>query len=150
MDLATGEFQPTGNMTVPRHKHAATLLPDGRVLIIGGSDSRDYRGRYMTTEIYDPSTGEFSAGPDMQWQRHKIRDAVAVLPSGTVLVAGGALRPEIYGPADRVFVPVEGELSGPQMFATATLLPNGEVLVLGGYDDRIKSSALAWLVHAAP
>ena len=149
-DPATGEFQPTGNMTVPRHKHAATLLPDGRVLIIGGSDSRDYRGRYVTTEIYDPSMGEFSAGSDMQWQRHKIRDAVAVLPSGAVLVAGGALRPEIYDPADRVFVPVESELSGPQMFATATLLPNGEVLVLGGYDDRIQSSALAWLVHAAP
>ncbi len=145
-DPATGEFRPTGDMAAPRHKHAAAPLADGRVLIIGGSDARDYRGRYMSTEIYDPETGEFAPGPDMRWRRHKIRDAVAVLPSGAVLVAGGAARAELLDPADGVFVPVDGELSGPQMFATATLLPTGDVLVLGGYDDRIRSSDSAWLV----
>jgi hypothetical protein len=145
-DPATGEFQPTGNMAVSRHKHAAALLADGRVLIIGGSDARDYRGRYASTEIYDPEMGVFSSGPDMRWGRHKIRDAVAVLPSGAVLVAGGAAQPELFDPAVRIFVATQGELSGPQMFATATLLPTGEVLILGGYDDTIQSSASAWLV----
>ncbi|MFQ5668816.1 MAG: Kelch repeat-containing protein [Candidatus Binatia bacterium] len=145
-DPGTGEFHPTGDMGVPRHKHAAVLLADGRVLIVGGSDARDYRGRYTTTEFYDPETGEFSPGPNMGWGRHKIRDAVAVLPSGAVLVAGGAAQPELFHPADRIFVPVKGELDGPQMFATATRLPTGQVLVLGGYDDRIKSSASAWLI----
>lgn len=145
-DPATGEFQPTGDMAISRHKHAAALLADGRVLIIGGSDARDYRGRYASTEIFDPETGEFSPGPDMRWGRHKIRDAVAVLPSGAVLVAGGAAQPELFDPAARIFVATEGELSGPQMFATATLLPTREVLILGGYDDRIQSSASAWLV----
>lgn len=145
-DPGTGEFHPTGDMGVPRHKHAAVLLADGRVPMVGGSDARDYRGRYKTTEFYDPETGEFSPGPNMGWGRHKIRDAVVVLPSGSVLVAGGATQPEVFHPANRVFVPVEGELNGPQMFATATRLATGQVLVLGGYDDRITSSASAWLI----
>lgn len=148
-DPATGKAEPTGSMAVARVKHAAALLSDGRVLILGGSDTRGYAARFASTEIYDPATGEFSPGPDMQWDRHKIRDAVAVLSSGAVLVAGGALRPELYDPADGVFVPVEGELSGPQMFATATPLGSGEVLVLGGYDDRTQPSARAWLVGPA-
>lgn len=149
-DPGTGEFRSGGEMSVPRHKHGAALLPDGRVLIVGGSDERDYRGRYTSTEIYDPDIGAVSDGPEMLWRRHKIRDAVVPLPSGAVLVAGGAERPELYDPADRVFVPAEGNLGGSQMFATATRLPTGEVLVLGGYDDRIRSSASAWLVGVGP
>lgn len=148
-DPITGEFQPTGDMAVARVKHAAALMGDGRVLIIGGSDIRGYRARFTSTEIYDPATGAFSSGPDMRWGRHKLRDAVVVLPSGAVLVAGGAAHPEIFDPADQIFVPAEGELSGPQMFATSTLLPTGHVLVLGGYDDRSRSSASAWLVRDA-
>ena len=149
-DPATGEFQTIGEMAVPRIKHAAALLDDGRILIIGGSDARGYSGRFASTEIYDPTTGAFLQGPDMQWGRHKIRDAVTVLPSGAVLVAGGAARPELFDPVDRVFAAVEGELSGPQMFATSTLLPTGEVLVLGGYDERTQPSDSAWLVYSGP
>jgi hypothetical protein len=145
-DPVTGEFQRTGAMRISRVKHAAVPLADDRVLILGGSDERGYAGRYTSTEIYDPQTGTFSPGPEMHHGRHKIRDAVVVLPSGAVLVAGGALPPEILDPGGEAFQPVEGELSGPQMFATATLLTSGEVLVLGGYDDRTRASASAWLV----
>lgn len=147
-DPATDEFQQTGDMAIPRVKHAAALLADGRVLVVGGSDEQGYSGRYAGTEIYDPRTGEFLPGPDMHAGRHKIRDAVAALPSGAVLVAGGAVRPELFDPQDQVFVPATGQLSGPQMFATATVLPaSGDVLVLGGYDERTRPSASAWLVE---
>jgi hypothetical protein len=149
-DPASGEFQPTGAMALPRVKHAAALLADGRVLIIGGSDQRGYDARFSSTEVYDPQTGRFSAGPSMRSGRHKIRDAVAVVASGAILVAGGASRPEIYDPTDGVFVPVQGELTGPQMFATATVLRTGELLILGGYDQRIQSSASAWIIALAP
>jgi Kelch motif/Galactose oxidase, central domain len=147
-DPATNQFQPTGKMRTPRVKHAGALLPDGKVLIIGGSDTRGFASRFTSTEIYDPATGTFLPGPNMNFGRHKMRDAVTVLPSRFVLVAGGAVRLELFNPDEEIFLPVEGELSGPQMFATATLLPGGEVLVLGGYDDRTRSSATAWLVHS--
>jgi hypothetical protein len=145
-DPGKGTFEPTGDMLVPRVKHAAALLDDGQVLIIGGSDRRGFRDRFASTEIYDPTVGRFSAGPAMHWVRHKIRDAVATLPSGAVVIAGGAVHPEIFEPGSEAFVPVEGTLSGPQMFATASLLGNGDVLVLGGYDDRTQPSASAWLI----
>ncbi len=146
-DPAIGEFLPTGEMLAPRVNHASALLADGRVLIIGGSDERSSPGRYKSTEIYEPEIGAFLPGPDMAWSRHKIRDAVVVLPSGAILVAGGAVHLELFDPVHQVFTQVEGELSGPQIFATATLLTTGEVLVLGGYDERTQSSASAWLVQ---
>lgn len=146
-DPATGEIQETGSMQTPRVKHAATLLNDGRILVMGGSDSQGYRGRYTSTEIYDPESGEFSMGPNMFWGRHKINDAVTLLPSGEVLVAGGADKPEIFDPVHQNFSVTEDQLSGPQMFTTATLLHDGNVLVLGGYDERIQTSASAWSVQ---
>jgi hypothetical protein len=149
-DPASGTFKATGAMGTARVKHAAAVLPDGRVLVIGGSDRRGYDDRFSSTEVYDPDSGTFSPGPELHYARHKIRDAVAVLPSGAVVVAGGALHPELYDPAGQAFVPIRGELSGPQMFATATVLENGDVLVLGGYDQRTRLAADAWIISLAP
>jgi len=146
-DSSTDQFLRTGDMSSPRHKHAAALLPDGRVLVLGGSDERDQRGRYRSTEIYDPKTGKFADGPDMRWPRFKLTDAVSTLPSGGVLVAGGATQLELYDPGSQSFVTVRGELSAPWEFATASPLPDGQVLVLGGYDEHIQTSASAWLVR---
>ena len=146
-DPMTGDFLETGLMATPRVKHAAVLLNNGRVMIIGGSDSRGYQGRFSSTEIFNPETGLFSEGPEMQFGRHKIRDAVVKLPSGNVLVAGGARKPEFFDINAQNFIPVRGQLNGPQMFATATLLSNGDVLVLGGYDEQTRTSDTAWIVH---
>ncbi len=146
-DPSTGRFRATGSMAVPRHKHAAARLPDGRVLVIGGSDVRDQGGRYRSTELYDPTTGKFLAGPDMNWPRFKLPDAVATLPSGALLIAGGSARMEIYDPATTAFAVVPGELETAREFATASVLANGDVLVAGGYDDRIQTAAFAWRVR---
>jgi hypothetical protein len=148
-DPGSGQFERTGQMATGRVKHAAAPLSDARVLVIGGSDHRGFGGRFNSTEIYDPESGRFSPGPELRYGRHKIRDAVAVLPSGAIVVVGGAIRPELYDPADRIFLPVRGELSGPQMFATASVLKSGEVLVLGGYDERTRPSASAWVISLA-
>lgn len=146
-DPATGDFHPAGEMLTPRTKHAAVLLDDGRVLVIGGSQERDDRGRLASTELYDPETGGFSPGPEMRSPRHKIPDAALVLPSGGVLVGGGAAGPEVWHPAESEFLPIRGRLEGLHEFATATLLPTGEVLVLGGYHAQVRSSASAWLIR---
>lgn len=145
-DPATGEFHEIGDMILPRLKHASTLLPDGKVIIIGGIDgsgTENFSGRYKSTEIYDPVTGEFSLGPNMQKGRFKIRDAIAVLPSGDVVIGGGDAQLEVFDYDNKKFVPVNGELFGPAPlypFNTATLLHSGEVLVIGG-------SSAAWLVQ---
>lgn len=148
-DPATGRFQRTGQLAVVRHKHAAARLPDGRLLIIGGSDARDDRGRYAGTEFFDPKTGRFTAGPMLRAARFKLPDAVAVLPSGRIVVAGGATLSEYFDPAAMVFSPVHGTMPNAREFATATVLPNDEVLVLGGYDDQIRTSAEVWLIEPA-
>jgi hypothetical protein len=147
-DPATGRFEPAGEMRVARHKHAAVRLDNGSAFIVGGSDVRDFRGRHASTEVYDPATGRFTAGPEMQAMRHKIRDAVVVLRSGLVVVAGGATRPELYDHRARRFVSSVGELGGLPMFATATLLRTGDVVLLGGYDERIRPSASVWRLLA--
>lgn len=148
-DPTTRGFQKTGVMNTPRVKHAAVLMDDGRVLVMGGSGNRGYQGRYPGTEIFDPETGQFSQGPEMQFGRHKIRDAVVKLPSGDILIVGGANKPEVFDPNIQDFAPVGGQLSGPQMFATATLLSNGDVLILGGYDERTRTSNTAWMIRNA-
>jgi len=145
-DPATGEFSPTGEMTIARHKHAGILLPDGRVLIVGGSDSSDFRGRYASTEFYDPETGTFSPGPQLNSARFKIRQSLVLLESGAVLVAGGAVQNELLQPDLLSWVETGEPLSGPQMFASTVLLPSGKVLVIGGYDDRLEPSGSAWLL----
>jgi hypothetical protein len=147
-DPATGAFMPTGDMRAPRTKHAAVLLADGRVLIIGGSDhGQDRDGMHRSTEIFDPATGRFEAGPDMHHARHKVRDAVVALGDGTVVVAGYAPEAELYDPRSGTFGLLPGRFDGASAFATASLLDGGDILVLGGYDDRIRPSHSAWLLN---
>ena len=64
-DPSTRTFAPTGSMIMPRYAHSATLLADGRVLIAGGSQDGNRGTSVFTAEIYDPSTGAFTATGDL-------------------------------------------------------------------------------------
>ncbi len=144
-DPETGTFTPTGRMTTVRHKHAAVLLPNGNVLIVGGSDNRDWRGRHTSAEIYNPATGAFTAAGNMNTARFKLLNAVTLLNNDTVLIAGGSERVETYNSAMRTFNMVSGQMDAARFFSTATLLSDGRVLIIGGYDSDIVASARAWL-----
>jgi len=144
-DPAKGAFISTGNMTMVHHKHAATLLPNGNVLIMGGSDNRDWRGRYANAEIYNAATGTFTAVSNMNTIRFKHRDSVVLLNNGTVFVAGGGDYAEIYNPVRNSFDIVNGRMDGARFYSTATLLSDGRVLIIGGYDNNIAASAKSWL-----
>jgi galactose oxidase-like protein/Kelch motif protein len=90
-DPSKGTFVSTASMQSHRVGHSATLLPNGKVLIAGGLAGRKSEGGpgiVATTEIYDPATGRFSAGPSMSMPR--TGHAAVLLPSGKVLLAGGA------------------------------------------------------------
>ena len=73
----------------------ATLLPDGRVLITGGSPDNQWHP-VRSAEIFDPHTNKFAAISQMELARFKIPDATAVLKNGRILIAGGAAEVELY------------------------------------------------------
>jgi hypothetical protein len=146
-DPATGRFTITGNMAVPRYKLGSALLPNGKVLVVGGSDSRDWQGMYASTEIYDPASGRFMRGPEMRSSRFKIPAGVVTGKDGSIVIAGGAEQPEVYDPLRSVLVPVTGSLLDGFLFSTSTLLPDGRILLVGGYGMDPGAGAVrhAWI-----
>jgi len=143
-DPLTGAFSATGTMTTVRHKHAAVLMEDERVLIVGGSDGSDWRGHYDSVEIFEPDTGAFTEAGRMNTARFKLRTAVTLLTDGKVLVAGGAETLELYDPEAEGFTTIPGRLDTARFFSMVTLMGDGSVLITGGYDHKIQSTARAW------
>ena len=89
-DPATGGFAPAGRMDLARRAHDAALLPDGRVLVAGGSGRLTASFHVLgtaTTEIWDPATATFSPGPSMADPRE--RGTLVTLRDGSLLVIGG-------------------------------------------------------------
>jgi hypothetical protein len=58
------QVESTGPMQVARTGHTATLLPDGRVLIVGGVGADGITG---SIEIYDRANKTFSTAGDPRW-----------------------------------------------------------------------------------
>jgi hypothetical protein len=147
-DPGTGKFALTGEMSVGRHKHAAILLRSGRVLIVGGSDNRDWHGEYASAEIYDPTSGRFSSTGAMSTPRFKLPAAVALLLNGKALVAGGGPFAELYDEATGTFSKVRGSFGAARFFASVTSLPGGKALITGGYAESsgsLPATSAAWM-----
>ena len=132
-DPSTRHFAASAKMIAARTKFGAAVLPDGRVLIAGGQAGGAWGPRVMSTEIYDPNTGRFTPGVDLNVKRFKLTKAMVPLKSGRILVGGGADYAEVYDPFLRAFLPVAGTKMDGFCFSTATLLDDGKVLLAGGY-----------------
>jgi len=138
---------------VPRISHTATLLPDGKVLIVGGSkcdvngcsfdlfrQSFPFDRLLSSAELYDPATETFSATGSMSIAR--AFHSATLLNNGTVLVIGG-LNPgggsvataEIYDPATGSFTRI-GDMARGRFEHTASLLADGRVLIAGGLEGN--------------
>jgi len=76
-------------MAVARKGHTATLLPDGKVLVVGGVDSNDDASAkaLASAELYDPKTGTWSETGSLIHPR--AWHTATLLKNGLVLVAGG-------------------------------------------------------------
>ena len=127
-----GTFTATGNLTSKRPFPRATLLPNGKVLITG------FGSQFAGAELYDPSTGKFTAtGNTRIWASH----SSTLLADGTVLLAGGygsngalSARAELYDPRTGTFT-ATGEMTTAR-FGQGILLKNGKVLFVGGEAAR--------------
>jgi hypothetical protein len=51
-----GDVSSTGGLRTPRRKHTATLLPDGKVLVVGGFSTGGSNAPLASAELYDPAT----------------------------------------------------------------------------------------------
>lgn len=128
-----------GTMTSRRAGHAASRLPNGQVLLMGGSNSNIY---VNTAELYDPAVQTFTA-ITAAMTTPRAGHTATLLPSGQVLVTGGLDHlsatnfiafntAESYKPATNAFTVLAATLTIPRASHTATLLPNGAVLLTGG------------------
>ncbi|TMD47674.1 MAG: hypothetical protein E6I86_08725 [Chloroflexi bacterium] len=132
-----GTWRTTGSMaTAVRFLHTATLLPNGEVLVAGGTNST---GELTSAELYNPASGTWSSAGSMSTAR--ALPTATLLPNGEVLVAGGFNRnngvlasAELYSPATGIWSST-GTMSVPRWLNIATLLPDGEVLVAGGQNS---------------
>jgi hypothetical protein len=217
---ATGLWTLTGTMSRARFRHAATLLPDGRVLVVGGEDTRSvplaelYDPRTGTwtpaaptlgahwgtqlvslsggevlalggrvrvvddspptqmevspdTDVYDPVTGTWRAGPVMNVKRWG--PTALVLRSGRVLAFSGARHSwnasasELYDPATRQWSPTGDVVEYRHHGLSAAVLSDGRVLATGGWRyfdhpwgtqprgaELFEESSLTWLPTAVP
>jgi hypothetical protein len=143
-DPATGKFQPTGEMRLGRVGHVAVLLQSGKVLVAGGWVGHDTTDE---AELYDPSTGKFTAISKMTTRR--ARPSATLLANGNVLIAGGEdhdardaaiASAEIFDVDTLRFRPT-GALHRVRSGQTATLLPDGRVLMAGGGNSVLLAGA---------
>ncbi len=136
-DEVTGLFTAFPSMSTARVEHAAARLADGRVLGVGGNAGTPGSPHLATSDIFDPSTGEFTPGPSLTVARSG--HTLTPLAEGSALVAGGAPGPKLterYVAASNTFV-AAGNLTDRRTDHDAALLTDGRVLVAGG---RVPSS----------
>lgn len=152
---ATNAFTRASSLGIPRAGHTATLLSSGKVLVAGGDPAG-------TAEIYDPIANLWSPAAPMRNVRYD--HAAALIAGDKVLITGGAhappvgisarsaqpaqLRSEIYDPAADAWAEAALPRFDRPVYPTATLLPDGRVLVVGGQylygspDERTETSEL--------
>ncbi|MCM3902465.1 MAG: hypothetical protein ND866_12225 [Pyrinomonadaceae bacterium] len=139
----TEGWSATGSMGTARSGHTATRLLNGKVLVTGGFNQQPCSSNcappiFLTAEIYDPTTGMWSATGSMNAAR--AGHTATLLYSGKVLAVGGfnetgtTSTAELYNPQTGNWSPA-GNISTERSNFTAVRLYNGDVLIAGGYDS---------------
>jgi hypothetical protein len=156
--LGCPAWTPTPPMSVERGDHTATLLLDGRLLVVGGRDSGPWQPNdiWNIAEVYDPAAGAWTTTAPMLTAR--FRHAAAPLPDGRVLVAGGlgaSIEPlastEIYDSALDAWSPAAPMGSAAGVWTTVTPLLDGRVLaVYGDYAEIYDAPTNTWSPAMAP
>jgi hypothetical protein len=113
-------------------EQTATLLPNGKVLLVGGINLGEAYPTLGGAALYDPAAEAWRAtgAPNTPRAEH----TATLLPNGKVLVHGIFGPAELYDPEIGTWSPTgvspTGVSNTPPYGYTATLLPNGKVLIV--------------------
>ena len=143
-DPTTGIWSYTSGMNQTRGFHTATLLSNGKVLVVGGfwNAFLNTGGPTNSVDSYDPVAGAWTPKDPLHEGRYY--HTATLLNNGKVLVAGGRgdnsfqrypTAVELYNPATGAWM-IKDPLPGGRVYHTATLLQNGKVLMAGGFNDE--------------
>src|SRR5437870_5011099 len=130
---ASAQVVGTPTLGVARQGHTATLLADGRILLIGGENAS---GPVSQAEIFDPATASFSVAATSLAARTD--HTATLLADGRVLVTGGRhndtilTSTEVFDPATNLFVAGPAGLQHARTGHSATVLADGKLLIVGG------------------
>jgi hypothetical protein len=138
LTVLPSRFVATGRFRIARSGHLATLLEDGKVLMVAGLGTSSTP--LTSAELYNPVSGAFGPAGGLGTTREAF--TATRLANGKVLIVGGWSRAnitvlttsEVYDPANGAFSPT-GALNIGRAYRTSTLLPNGKVLIAGGMDS---------------
>ena len=143
-DPVTGRFSAAAPMNHRRARHTATILADGRVLVVSGIQGPDV---LRSAEMFDVGAGTWTDVADVQEPREAF--TVTLLLDGRVLIVGGysqgTASAELYDPASGIWE--RSGMDAVRGYHTATLLLDGRVFVTGGLDDSqsMLASTELWL-----
>ena len=130
-DPTNRAFTSAGTMSEARVEHAATALPDGRVLITGG---QNLAGSLASAEIFDPAAAVPFRVLTESMGTARFRHTATLLGNGKVLIAGGDASgtAELFDPADESFFPSLFQMAEPRTGHTATRFSDLNVFLAGG------------------
>lgn len=141
-DPRTDTFRVLGShLSAARELFTATPLMDGRILVAGGFNTHAHQTQ-DTADLFNPALGTFSRLPS-RLSVDRFGQAAARLRDGRVLLVGGThwrvgqpgvplASADIFDPRTGRFHRTAGDMITPRDRPTATLLPDGTVLVAGG------------------
>ena len=135
-DPSSDEWRAKGRLNQEGLGHTVTLLPDGKVLLVGGTDLGEVFSR---TELYDPAIENWIKRRRLAFRPGSAQRYLACRWAG----AGGGRfwrnkshkQCGIYDPGSGSFQ-VTGSMKVARVSHTATLLNSGKVLIVGGDADR--------------
>jgi hypothetical protein len=145
-DPVSGTWTRTGDLAAPHSEHTATLLPDGSLLVAGGELVPSDLPQHPSAELYDPSTGSWTATGNMV--APTVGHIATLLPDGRVFAAGGDIyrveantrgnplsSAQLFDPARGTWT-ATSNMSVPRDTHMAELLTDGTVLVAGGFSAK--------------
>lgn len=136
-------FGPTaGAPLTVRDDPLLITLADGTVLVVGGLDLAGGTA-LASAEIYSPASGQFTAAPQIMLNTPREEAQVAIVANVGALVVGGRdgsgapiETAEVYLASQNSFAqPITSPLLGPRAAHRVVTLPDGRVMVIGGYAD---------------